>query len=66
MWRRDRADDEQRRWRLLHLGVRLVDAADQRVDKLVGASERQPLNEELVDLPLRNLKARVSRELALT
>ena len=56
-------DHEERRGCLLNGLVRVVDAADERVDKLVSRAQREPLDEQLVDVALRQLEPHVSREL---
>ena len=64
--RRNRAHNEEGRWRLLYLRIRLVYAADQRVDELVCRLQGEPFDEELIDLVFGDLEADVPRELTLT
>ena len=64
--RRYRAHNEEGRRCFLYLRIRLVYAADQRVDKLVCRLQGEPFDEELIDLVFGDLEADVPRELTLT
>ena len=61
--RRNGGHYKERRWRLLNLLVGVVDPANERVYKFVSGAMRQPLDEELVDRALGDLKTHVSCEL---
>ena len=50
----------------MQLVIWLIDIVDERVDQLVSRAQREPLNEELIDLILCNLEANISSKLTCT